>query len=188
MNESLLTRSHLVRLLTEVGERLLARGRAGQIYVVRGAAMALTFDSRRVTRDIDAAVPGDQTDLWEAVAEVATAHRLAPDWLNTYAVAFMTDEPDVTASELTVPGLRVAIASPEHLIAMKLRAMRGRDLDDLDVLFRVVGVTDPQQAAEIHNRLFDESYIGAADPDEALYAAQLVFDRARNRGNPISEG
>lgn len=57
MNDSLLTRTQLIRLLTEVGARLLARGREGQIYVVGGAAMALTFDSRRVTRDVDAGSP-----------------------------------------------------------------------------------------------------------------------------------
>lgn len=185
MNDSLLTRTQLIRLLAEVGERLVARGRQGQMYVVGGAAMALTFDSRRVTRDVDAAVPGEQDDLWIAVAEVASAHQLPPDWINTRAVAFMTNEPDSAASEMTVPGLRIALASPEHLIAMKLRAMRGRDLDDLETLFRFVGITDPSQAADIHNRLFDESYIGDVHPDEALYAAQLVFDRARTRGNPI---
>lgn len=182
----LLTGDQLLDLLREVGELLLAGGHEGHLYVVGGAAMALAFDSRRVTRDVDAAAPGDQAPLWDAVEEVAVRHDLPPDWINSHAAAFMTNEDDPAASELTLPGLRVAVASPEHLIAMKLRAMRDRDLADLDTLFRVQGITGPQEAADIHNRLFDESYIGYADPDEALYAAQIVFDRAAARGNPIA--
>ena len=95
----------------------------------------------------------------------------------------MTNEPDAT--EFTLPGLRIAIASPEHLIAMKLRAMRPRDIADLETPFRTVGITDPQHAADIHNRLFDDSYVGYADPEEALYAAITVFRAAEAAGRPI---
>jgi len=181
-----LTRDQVLGLLREVGEYLLGRGSEATIYVVGGAAMALVFDSRRVTRDVDAAIRSDSDAVREAVAVVAERHDLDPDWLNTRAAAFMTNEPDDDATELTVPGLRVLLASPEHLIAMKLRAMRDRDLDDLETLFRYTGIAHPQQAADIHNRLFGESYIGYFAPDEALYAAQLVFDRAAARGRPIT--
>lgn len=184
-NSNLLTREELLRLLAEVGELLVAQRLEGQLYVVGGAAMALVFDARRITRDIDVAAPGDQAALWSAVAEVADRHFLPPDWVNTNATAFMTNEPDDAATELTLPGLRVTVASAQHLIAMKLRALRDRDLTDLDTLFRIVGVRTPEQAAAIHDQLFDESYIGSIDRDEALYAAQLVFDRARTAGRPI---
>lgn len=183
---ALLDRDRLLALLREVGEAIAQQGKEGHLYIVGGAAMALAFDARRVTRDVDAAAPGDQSAIWEAVRAVAERHQLPPDWINTTASAFMTNEEDAAAREITLPGLRLALASPEHLIAMKLRAMRDRDLDDLDTLFRHVGITDPQQAADIHNSLFDDSYIGYTDPEEALYAAQLVFDRARVKGNPVA--
>lgn len=32
-----------------------------------------------------------------------------------------------------------------------------------------------------------DSYIGSVDPDEALYAAELVFERARLVGRPIAD-
>lgn len=182
----LLTREQLLRLLGEVGALLSEQGLEGQLYVVGGAAMALVFDARRVTRDIDASAPGDQDRLWAAVGAVAARHALPPDWVNTRASAFMTNEPDDRATEITLPGLRLTVASPEHLIAMKLRAMRDRDIADLDYLFRTLGVRTPQEAAEIHDRLFDESYIGSINPDEALYAAELVFERARQAGRPIA--
>ncbi len=47
-------RGEIHDLLTELGRRLAARGIAGEMYVVGGAAIALAFDERRSTRDIDA--------------------------------------------------------------------------------------------------------------------------------------
>lgn len=51
-----LTRDQLVGLLTEVGQFLLGRGEEATIYVIGGAAMAIGYQSRRVTRDVDAAL------------------------------------------------------------------------------------------------------------------------------------
>ncbi len=185
MSTSDLTREDVLQLLSEVGVELQKNGRQATIYVVGGAAMALEYDARRVTRDIDAAVGSEPESFWAAVQLVAKRHHLPPHWLNTSAAGFLSNEEDKRASEISLPGLRVGVASPEHLIAMKLRSMRTRDLDDLDFLFRYLGLTDPQQAADIHNRLFSDSDIGYFDPDEALYAAQRVFERADAMGNPI---
>ncbi|GAB3811158.1 hypothetical protein GCM10028820_01910 [Tessaracoccus terricola] len=181
-----LNREDLLILLTETGEILQRQGVEASIYVVDGAAMALEYQSRRITRDVDAQIRAEHAGFREAAAVVAERHGLARDWVNTAASAFMSNEPDEDAGEFNLPGLRIAVASAEHLIAMKLRAMRERDMDDLETLFRFTGVTEPEQAADIHNRLFDESYIGHADPDEALYAARQVFARAAAQGRPLN--
>ena len=47
-------RDEIVELLEELGRRLAVRGIEGEMYVVGGAAIALAFDSRRSTADIDA--------------------------------------------------------------------------------------------------------------------------------------
>jgi hypothetical protein len=47
-------RAEIISLLRELGERLEARGLAGEMYVVGGAAIALAFDERRSTADVDA--------------------------------------------------------------------------------------------------------------------------------------
>lgn len=180
-----LTREQVISLLTEVGQLLLDQGQEAAIYVIDGAAMAIEYQSRRITRDVDAALRSGGNAFWNATNEVGARHGLAPDWINSQAIAFMTNEPDLDASELTLPGIKIAVASPEHLIAMKLRALRPRDIADLDTLFRHLGITDPQQAADIHNRLFDDTYIGYFDPDEALYAATIVFRKAEAAGRPI---
>ncbi|TRY16885.1 nucleotidyl transferase [Tessaracoccus rhinocerotis] len=183
-----LSREDLLSLLTETGEILQAKGIEASIYVVGGAAMALEYQSRRVTRDVDAQIRAEHDGFREAAAVVADRHGLGRDWVNAAATAFMSNEPDDDAEELNLPGLRIAVASAEHLIAMKLRAMRERDMDDLETLFRHTGITEPEQAADIHNRLFDESYIGHVDPDEALYAARQVFARAAAQGRLLNSG
>ncbi len=40
-------RDKIIELLTELGRRLSAKGIAGRLYIVGGAAMALEFDTRR---------------------------------------------------------------------------------------------------------------------------------------------
>lgn len=179
-------REQIRALLREVGMELSKRKQSATIYVVGGAAMALLFDARRLTRDVDAAFKQGRESLEPVVAMVADRHGLPHDWLNSRAAAFVSSEPDVDASELTFPGLRVLLASPEHLIAMKLRALRPQDAVDLDTLFRDQRIEAPEQAAAICERLFDESSIGYDGPEESLLSAQLVFDRAEKAGRPIS--
>ena len=184
-HERTLSRDELVDLLRRVGAILQERGLKASIYVVGGAAMAMVFDSRRTTRDVDASIRSHHEEFDKAVKVVAERNSLAPDWVNSNASAFMPNHPDSGADELNLPGLRVAIASSEHLIAMKLRAMRRRDQNDLETLFRSSGIESPEEAAAIHDRLFGDADIGYSGPNEALYAARLVFERAAAEGRPI---
>jgi hypothetical protein len=55
-NEPLLDRARIRDLFTRLGERLQRRGVVGDVYVIGGAAIALAYDARRATRDIDAVV------------------------------------------------------------------------------------------------------------------------------------
>lgn len=50
----LLDREGIRAALTRLGEHLARRGVIADIYVFGGAAMALAYDARRATRDIDA--------------------------------------------------------------------------------------------------------------------------------------
>jgi hypothetical protein len=74
-------RAEIVEALTAVGESLERRGLRGEMYLVGGAAIALAYDSRRATRDIDA-VFEPKAAIYEAAAEVAERSGLPPGWLN----------------------------------------------------------------------------------------------------------
>lgn len=76
-------RNEIITALTALGRRLAARGVTGELYVVGGAAIALAFDRRRSTRDIDAVFEPKMTiyEEAEAVAEdlALLAHRVGED-------------------------------------------------------------------------------------------------------------
>lgn len=53
-NEPLLDRSAIEDAFRRLGDRLVRRGLVADLYVFGGAAMALAYDGRRATRDVDA--------------------------------------------------------------------------------------------------------------------------------------
>jgi hypothetical protein len=50
-------RDDILAALTDVGRRLQAHGILGDLYLVGGAALALAYDARRTTRDVDGGEP-----------------------------------------------------------------------------------------------------------------------------------
>ncbi|NIK55717.1 DUF6036 family nucleotidyltransferase [Kribbella shirazensis] len=83
----------IVDLLSELDQRLQARGISASIFVVGGAAIAVTSnDNPRRTEDIDA-ITRDETVVEEARA-MASQRKLPEDWLNTSASSWMPPLPE----------------------------------------------------------------------------------------------
>ena len=167
-------------LLAELGRRLRAEGVEATIYVVGGAAIALEIDTRRVTVDVDA-VFHPRTTVREEAERIADERGLSRDWLNDSVAGFVPGG-DVGAVPLGIEGITVTTASPEHLLAMKMAAFRpGKDQADLELLFRVLGVTAPEQAADLALAIYGEYSVVLPDRDELLLSARAVLDRRRRR-------
>jgi len=114
-SDPLLDRAAIRQVFGRLGERLLQRGVVADIYVFGGAAMALAYDSRRSTRDIDAVFVPHGVVLDEARA-VAAEFGLPDWWLNEQASAYVAPGGDPDAAlAFDHPGLRVTTASPERL-------------------------------------------------------------------------
>jgi len=70
----LLNRARIEGAFRRLGERLAQRGVIADLYVFGGAAMALAYDVRRATRDIDAIFqPHGRYGRWEGAALSSTA-------------------------------------------------------------------------------------------------------------------
>jgi hypothetical protein len=163
-------------LLIDLGERLQAQGVAGRLYIVGGAAIALELDERRVTADVDA-IFHPETTVRAAAAAIAAERGLRPDWLNDSAKAFVPGE-DHQAVPLAVPGLTVSLASPRHLLAMKMAAYRpGTDQTDLELLFNHLGISTAEEAADQAIAVYGEYTVVLPDRDELLLSARAVLDR-----------
>lgn len=159
-------RAQIIDLLTELGRRLSAKGVAGRLYVVGGAAMALEFDTRRTTRDVDAILDPQDTIAGEA-ASMATDLGLPPGWLSSAAQAFIP-LPDEDPVSFDVDGLQIALSSPANLLAMKMAAGRPQDITDLVVLFRHLNIRSPEQAVDIAERMYGSDSVVLSEPRESL--------------------
>ena len=67
VSERPFTRARILTALQALGDELTRQGVRGQIFIVGGAAMALAYSTRRVTRDIDA-VFEPKTSIYTAAA------------------------------------------------------------------------------------------------------------------------
>jgi predicted nucleotidyltransferase len=148
-DDVLLGRAELERAFTALGERLASRDVTADVFVVGGAAMALAYDAKRVTRDVDARFVPHGIVLEEA-RRVAEDLGLPPWWLNEQASVYISGKDDPGKRRVfDHPGLRVMAASPEHVFAMKALAARIRDVDDLRLLARMAGVRSSADALRI---------------------------------------
>jgi predicted nucleotidyltransferase len=135
-----LDREGIKEAFRRLGDRLAKRGVVADIYVFGGAAMALAYDSRRATRDVDALVKPHGVVVDEARA-VGAELGLPSWWLNEQASSYVAPNGDPSASQVfDHPGLRVFAASPEHLLAMKALAARPRDAQDIRQLVEVLSL------------------------------------------------
>jgi predicted nucleotidyltransferase len=169
VGDPLLDRAAIEDAFRRLGDRLARRGVVADLYV-SGAAMALAYDARRSTRDIDAVFQPHGVVLDEAKA-VADELGLPQWWLNEQASAYVAPGGDTNAPRVfDHPGLRVSAASPEHLLAMKVLAARRRDADDIRFLVKHLNLTTVEEVLGLCAEVF---------PDEEVPArARLVLEDA----------
>jgi hypothetical protein len=153
--DRLLDQSALRALMLELADRLGRRGVRANVYVIDGAAMAMQFDERRATRDIDAVVLSGHGPLIEEVRALARLHDLPTTWLNEQAASYVARVAD-TGSSIVFdhPNLSVAAASAEHLLAMKMLAARASDVPDLRLLLSELGITSMDEVESILSSVF----------------------------------
>ena len=172
-------RDEIQRLLGLLDARLQKRGVPGSVYVVGGAAIAVTVYDARRTIDIDALV-SDRVVLEEAEL-LAAAEGIPSGWLNDNAKPWVPPRPFAATVSPSRPGLTVHWAPPEHLLAMKLVAMRPQDAPDIVALTQQIGLgTDAAAYADLLERVYD----GEGVLEQALNVAEdAVRTEALHRGS-----
>ncbi|HEY1617050.1 MAG TPA: DUF6036 family nucleotidyltransferase [Streptosporangiaceae bacterium] len=167
----LLDRAAIQDAFRRLGDRLVLRGVVADIYIIGGAAMALAYDARRATRDIDAVFQPHGIVLDEAWA-VADELGLPRWWLNEQASAYVAPGGDAAAPHVfDHPGLRVSAASPEHLLAMKVLAARRRDVEDISYLVKHLGLSTVEDVLEVCATVFPDEPV----PDRATLILEDAF-------------
>lgn len=168
----LLDRAAIEEAFRCLGERLARRGVVADIYVFGGAAMALAYDARRSTRDIDAIFEPHGVVVEEA-RSVADQLGLPHWWLNEQASSYVAPGGDEAAPRVfDHPGLRVSAASPEHLLAMKVLAARPQDADDMRFLIQRLDLASPQDVFGLVEEIFPDE----RPPERARLIVEEAFE------------
>jgi hypothetical protein len=166
--------AQILLLLHELEAQLASKNQSADIYLVGGAAIALSFDLERTTRDLDAVfVPTDE--VRSAVLTLATKYDLNEDWLNDAAKGFIPPSIDVNEQVLfETEHLRVCTASAEHLLAMKIAAARVEsDRGDIAMLLGILEISNVDVAIEFARKVLGPNY---PIPPRAQYLIQEILD------------
>jgi hypothetical protein len=180
MPEPVFDRNELRHAFTLLAERLELKGVVGHVHVIDGAAMLLAYDSRVITRDVDALFAPDGPIL-EAVREVATEIGWPRSWLNNQASSYMSRTPGEGATVFDHPYLQVVATPADHLLAMKVLAARSvRDRDDIELLLDRLKITSPATVWDTVARFFPDTEI--PQRSRLLIDDLMVRDRGHDRG------
>ena len=178
MSTAGLTQADIRRLFALLNEELRNSAITGELFVVGGAVMCLAYAARPATQDVDA-VFRPAAEIREAAARVAARTRLRADWLNDGVKGFMSAQGDF-APFLELDHLRVMLAQPTYLLAMKCLAMRigaeFHDEDDVRYLLRHLDIGDYDAALAIIGKYYPIERF----PQKTLDAlAELLPNRGR---------
>ena len=128
-------RDEIRRYLEALSDLLGRRGVVGEVVIYGGAAMVLAHHARVSTKDVDA-VFEPKAVVYEAAERVTREQDAPRGWLNDAVKGFLSAAGN-TQPLLDLPHLKVFVAAPEYLLAMKCMSMRlGRDETDIrDIRF-----------------------------------------------------
>ena len=136
--------------------------------------MALVYNTRRMTADVDAVFEPKQA-VYAAARRVAERHPDIPiDWLNDGVKAFLPGPDPNALTAMDAPGLVVSAASPEYLLALKVHASRiDRDEDDIHLLASlcVPPARSAEDVLEIAERVIGPDQL----PAKAQFLVQSMF-------------
>jgi len=172
-----LTRSDLRRLFDLLNEDLRRSDTEAELFLVGGAVMCLAYAARPSTQDVDA-VFRPAAKVREAAARVAARAGLSPDWLNDGVKACVSAHGDF-AQFLELDHLRVMVAQPAYLLAMKCLALRigaeFHDEDDVRYLLRHLDIRTYTDALKVIEKYYPLDRF----PQKTLYAlAELLPENA----------
>lgn len=154
--------TEMVQALEALATELAGRRITAKLYLVGGAVMVLAFHARSATNDIDADVYPPEKVL-EAADVVAGQLGLPRGWLNNDAKIFLPLTNTIRwAPVFHLDSLEVVAADEPTMLAMKLRASRGRrDEGDIEFLVRRLGLITEDQIVELYDQYFPEDPLSA---------------------------
>lgn len=170
-----LGKSDIRRLFELLNDELRQADTVGEVFLVGGAVMCMAYDARPSTRDIDAVLRPADT-VREAAARVAIKAGIEARWLNDGVKGFMSTQGEY-APFIELDHLKIMVAQPEYLLAMKCLAMRigaeFHDEEDVRFLLRLLDIRSYDQGL----RIIAKYYPLERFPRKTLYALEDLLPK-----------
>lgn len=143
-----MTPDEIKQYLGELNEELRLMEVKGELCLYGGAVMALVYDARPNTDDVDA-IFKPVRHIRRAAGRIAERHNLPKDWLNYGVKMFLVPHEQRVLFDMS--NLKVYIPPGEYLLAMKALSARAnlRDRSDIKTLIVKLGVKSDEQVIEI---------------------------------------
>lgn len=151
-----------------------------ELAVYGGSAIALKWEFRKSTRDVDIMVSGDAAYFRQAAEKVATAKGWPKDWMNDAVKGFASPAGDHELyKEYTYEngGIKVFVPSVRYLLAMKCMAMRidepdgHNDVEDIIALIKEAGITQENELYDLVESYYPPQKISA----KTLFGIQEIM-------------
>ena len=172
-----LAAADILRLFDLLNEQLRRDATRGELFLVGGAVMCLAYAARPSTADVDGLFrPAKQ--IRDAAAKVAAKAGVDTDWLIDGVKSFLSEQ-SAWSPFIELDHLRIMVAQPEYLLAMKCLAFRPgaefHDEDDVRYLLRHLNSASYEQAVATIARFYPLKRF----PQKSLYAlAELLAKRS----------
>jgi hypothetical protein len=174
MAAQVFSRALLEEALLELGRRAHVEGKTIEIAIYGGSALMLMFDWRLATRDVDAVFEKDRDAVRRFARDLARDNGWVENWLNDGVKGFLSAaDSDPTSKHLfgtfpseAEPGLRVLVANPRYLFAMKCLAMRiggveaSGDIEDIRRLAEEIGLAGADEAMDLVTSFYPRQRLG----------------------------
>lgn len=186
------TKEDILNAFEEIGRIAKEQGILLDMGVYGGSAIALQWEFRQSTRDVDIVVFGDPKFLREAAAVVASRHGWPENWINDAVKGFVSARQDVQLyqefpREAEDPGLRVFTPTPEYMLAMKCMAMRTgsegnrSDFGDIKNLLRITGVKSTKEILTIVEKYYPAKLV---TPRTLFVIQEILASMNKESQNP----
>ena len=174
-----LTGREIRRLFGLLNEELRRARIEGELFLVGGAVMCLAYTARPSTQDVDGLFRPAR-EVRDAAARVAVQAGVQPDWLNDGVKAFLSERGEFILF-LELDHLRVMVAQPEYLLAMKCLSLRigaeFHDEDDVRYLLRHLNIGGYNEAVAAITRFYPLERF----PQKTLYALGELLPKHGSR-------
>lgn len=154
----------ILQALSRLGQLAHAEGLQLECCIYGGALMMLAYDSRAITKDVDA-ILHPRVPAFRLSEIVAKELDLPDDWLNDQVRTFLAPSEQLRELPIELPGLHLTAPTAGYLLAMKALACRTQlpgytgDLDDLGFLIRKMNIHSVTEIQEWIDKYYPDDII-----------------------------